>query len=76
MDILNLGTNEKVEAGILENSSMYFSEIEWGLIGFFSLGLRSCGPEIYCYVHNNERVLYAETRNLLTNFSTAGSEAI
>jgi len=38
MDSLKLGTNEKLEAGILENSNVYFSKIEWGLIGFVSLG--------------------------------------
>jgi hypothetical protein len=50
MDSLKLGTNEKLEAGILENSNVYFSKIEWGLIGFVSLGAWSCGPGIYCCV--------------------------
>jgi len=76
MDFLKLGTNEKLEAGILENSNIYFSKIERRLIGFVSLGVRTCGPGIHCYVHDNERVLYAETRNLLTNCSATGSEAI
>ena len=71
-----MGTNEIVETWVSDNSNVCFSEIERGLIGFFSVSVRSCGRELYCYVRDNERVPYGgQTRNLLANCSTAGSQA-